>query len=159
VSQSGLNTCIVIEEGVTRTTLSIGTPLTVSGIKLMTQTFIWTAANNRKIPLQLMEETHIQRSYARCLEIVIAHEVVKKMEQHERTSPMDVTTEISNMKESPLTYDQAKIWVGRFEVEAERRGIRLPKVNRHNVEELYSHKKLKREQQYEKNKKFDQKFW
>jgi hypothetical protein len=128
----------------------------------MTKTFIWTTGVGKKIPLQLMSDEHLKSAFERCMEIIIASEVDEKLKKYDKDARFSKMAfcggEISTMKQSPLSVDDCRLWVERFIDESFRRGVRLPNVTRHNVEEKFKRKKLKKDLKLEANRNFDDKF-
>jgi hypothetical protein len=122
------------------------------------KTFLWTNRHGQKIPLQLMESDYVLNCYARCMEICLAHEVVQRLEKHSEHTYEVGSSVFHEISSSTLTYEQAKLWVERFKAEAARRNLRLPRVDRNNIEQNFQKKMTRKNLKFESNRKFDENY-
>jgi hypothetical protein len=123
----------------------------------MKKTYLWKS-NKGSIPIELMDDEHLQNAYARCWEVVIAHDVMDKLKKHNKPNFSMGGSTFTPLTQSPLTYEQALIWIQRFIDEAIFRGLKLPEVNRNNIEQRVKTKKAKKEKRIAANERFDDKF-
>lgn len=113
----------------------------------MRNTHIWTNQSGVKKPLELMDNEHIKAAYRRCWETIYGNEYVQNPDGYGRS--------VQNVP-SPITKEFAEKWIPWFEAEAVRRRIKLTKPNRETYYYDLGQRIKRKENQWEKNKKFDE---
>lgn len=112
-------------------------------------THFWIKNDGKKIPLPLMADDHICNAYRRCLEVIYGNQFLVERDGEGR--------HLSTF-ETNLTKEKAEKWKLLFEQEAEKRKIRLPKIDKHTYVYDFGLRQLRKRLAYDKNKKFDDKF-
>lgn len=113
-----------------------------------TITKIWKG-KNKKVPLPLMKNDHLQNCYRRCIEIIYGDSYVLIEDNGHRVHDYAVST---------LTKEEALDWVGIFKNEASARKINLPVVNKDTYHLELGERIKRRIFKHRSNKNFDKKF-
>lgn len=106
-------------------------------------TYLWTRRNGQKIPLQLIEDDYLKNIYRRLKEASFGNgnEVLSSPG---RNGP-GVEIDRKYKEDTPITQDVWELWIPRIEAEAERRNLRLPKIDRQTYHLDLSFRRLKRD--------------
>lgn len=116
-------------------------------------THIWTSWNGTKTPIHLMSDEHLKNSYIRCLEVICAENYKARA-----TSFNGASAILSEMDSSLLTKDKAEKWLDYFKKEFAKRKLKVPRVNRTNIDFQFTDKQMRKKLKIQSNKDFDNKF-
>lgn len=116
-------------------------------------THIWTSWNGTKTPLPLMSNDYLINAYIRCLEVVCAENYKARKEIFNGAGYV-----LKEMDSMYMDLEKAAKWMDRFKDEAAKRKVKLPNIDRTNIDIQYKEKQDRKRYKKEVNQKFDDKF-
>lgn len=116
-------------------------------------THIWTSWNETKIPIHLMKDAYLVNAYIRCLEVVCAENYKARKDIFNGAGYV-----LKEMDSKYMDLEKATKWVGYFKEEAEKRKLKLPNLDRTNIDFQFKEKESRKRFRKDVNQRFDDKF-